>query len=52
MIHTTHGNDPLPISPEQMLDEHRKTWSGFTRAFTVGAAAIAVLLILMRIFLV
>jgi hypothetical protein len=52
MIQTTHGNDPLPISPEQMLDEHRRTWHGFTRTITLGAAAIAVVLILMRIFLV
>jgi hypothetical protein len=52
MIQTTHSSEPLPISPEQMLDEHRRTWNGFTRTAMLGAAAIAVLLILMRLFLV
>jgi hypothetical protein len=52
MIQTTRSNEPLPISPEQVLDEHRRTWNGFTRVVILTAAAIAVLLILMRLFLV
>ena len=39
-------------SPEQMLEDHRQTWHSFMRYAGVGAAAIAILLLAMRLFLV
>ena len=40
------------MSDQQMLDEHRKSWSDFVKLITWSTAAMAVILLLMRIFLV
>ncbi len=40
------------MSDRQMLDERRETWNGFVKLITWSAAAAAVTLLLMRIFLV
>jgi hypothetical protein len=39
-------------SPDRMLEEHRQTWHSFIHYATLGAAGIAILLLLMRFFLV
>ncbi len=38
--------------PDEMLKEHERTWHNFVKLSAITAAAIAVLLILMGIFLV
>ena len=40
------------MSDQQMLDEHRETWNGFVKLLTWSVAAVALTLLLMRIFLV
>lgn len=40
------------MSDDQMLHEHKQTWRGFCKLLAYSAAAIAVTLILMGIFLV
>jgi hypothetical protein len=45
------GN-PRAASPEQMLEDHRQTWHSFMHYAMVGAAAVAILLLAMRLFLV
>ena len=40
------------MSDRQMLDEHQETWNGFVKLITRSAAAAALTLALMGIFLV
>ncbi len=40
------------MSDQQMLDEHRETWNRFVKLIVWSAAAAALTLALMRIFLV
>ncbi len=40
------------MSDQQMLDEHRETWNGFVKLIVWSTAAAALILLLMRIFLV
>lgn len=38
------------MSDQQMLDEHRQTWNGFVKLLTWSAAATALTLLLLLIF--
>ena len=48
----TNKEGPRMASPDQRLREHRQTWHSFMRYAIAGAAAAAVLLLAMRLFLV
>ncbi len=39
------------MSDRQMLDEHRKSWSGFVKLITWSTAGVALTLLLLLIFI-
>ena len=40
------------MSDQQFIEEHQKTWNGFVKLIAWSTAAVALTLLLMRIFLV